>query len=140
MCRGRVALLVVPLCGLLLLPPKSGGDEKELDLAKERASKNPRTRARARPGARARRRGSIRLINGCTHCVTEPSFHAGVAIAVEMDSSSHGNAIYAQEGAPIRVDRSGAGSGTEVVRPFRPRSAYQDIAGYFRFGWSLCLE
>jgi hypothetical protein len=49
---------------------------------------------------------SIRLINGCTHCVIEPSFHAGVAIAVEVDSSSHGNTIYAQEGAPIRVDRT----------------------------------
>ena len=48
---------------------------------------------------------SIRLINGCSGCVIEPSYHAGVAVAVEVDSSSHGNTIYAQEGAPIRVDR-----------------------------------
>jgi len=55
----------------------------------------------ARPGA-----VSIRLINGCTRCVVEPSNHANIGIAVEVDSSSHGNTIYAQEGAPIRVDRS----------------------------------
>jgi hypothetical protein len=48
---------------------------------------------------------SIRLINGCTNCVIEPSYHANIAVAVEVDSSSHGNTIYAQEGAPIRVDR-----------------------------------
>jgi hypothetical protein len=49
---------------------------------------------------------SIRLINGCTNCVIEPSYHAHVAVAVEVDSSSHGNTIYGQEGAPLRVDRS----------------------------------
>lgn len=54
-----------------------------------------------RPGA-----VSIRLINGCTGCVIEPSCHTNIAIAVEVDSSSHGNTIYGQEGAPLRVDRS----------------------------------
>jgi hypothetical protein len=53
-----------------------------------------------RPGA-----VSIRLINGSTRCVVEPSYHANIAIAVEVDSSCHGNTIYAQQGAPIRVDR-----------------------------------
>jgi hypothetical protein len=53
-----------------------------------------------RPGA-----VSIRLINGCTHCVIEPSYHASVAVAVEVDSTCHDNTIYGQEGAPIRVDR-----------------------------------
>ena len=53
-----------------------------------------------RPGA-----VSIRLINGCTHCVIEPSYHANIAVAVEVDSTCHDNTIYGQEGAPIRVDR-----------------------------------
>lgn len=53
-----------------------------------------------RPGA-----VSIRLINGCTHCLIEPSYHASVAVAVDVDSTCHDNTIYGQEGAPIRVDR-----------------------------------
>jgi hypothetical protein len=49
---------------------------------------------------------SIRLVNGTTRCTVEPSSHNGVAVAVEVDSSSRGNTIFGQAGAPLRVDRT----------------------------------